>query len=809
MLSNSPSALDRTAWMDRCTGWCMLIYLVLLLLLFHRLFVGEVLRPGAVLNKSAPFVNQQATDVRPYINAIQYDVWRMMACYQQYQYDSAQEGRFPTWNPHIFTGFAFHANGQSAMLHPFHWAYFLIPPNQARGPLAILRLWIAAVATFYLLRHLGMSIVPAFAGGLVWMLCTFNIRWLLWTMSNTTIWLPVLLLALDVYMLSPGRRSFASAVLAATVHQLSGHPESQFLTGATAGLFVWMRLWSLDIDWKSWFLRLCGCLFAMVLGVAGAAVSLLPFLIQMVHSADWHEVLHQTPELLPLRGLLLLVAPDHFGRTLAGFEYHGPSNYCEASLWFATLPLAMIAATVLWTMLFSWKVDRQQRFVPRFASVLFVIALTIVFDAKVVTEFVHRLPLFGQSNNLRLVFAVQFAGALATGYAFERILVQRDRSFRWMVAACMLGIVAILGWLVATDHLGELSSAWQVLEPGVTIHHPSVRTVGTFLLALASLIAILVSRRGYVAAACIGLDLLWVAWGFNPIAPESLCDPPAPPALANVIQLAGDGRIVGMDEVLVPNLSMRYGFRDLRGYDFPLPRRLFSLLHRIGIDPHWTIMPSGLFFPQMTDALAAMLDRCSIRYVYGYVRHATITRQSGERDGFRPWLLISANEPVDSIYFNPNAYPRAWWAKSYRVTDRAEALNCLLDYSRDLRQESVIEVDDDSMSVATSHEQTNGAVEIVSDEPERVVLRCQSSTGGLVVLSDRMDWGWMVRIDGKPGQAVHANYLFRGVIVPPGEHEIVWEYRCPGLVTGVWVSGVTLGFCLVLLVWPSRRLAEV
>ena len=50
----------------------------------------------------------------------------------RYQYESAQQ-RFPLWNPHVYLGFPFHANGQSAMLFPFKLAVLFVEPNPVRG----------------------------------------------------------------------------------------------------------------------------------------------------------------------------------------------------------------------------------------------------------------------------------------------------------------------------------------------------------------------------------------------------------------------------------------------------------------------------------------------------------------------------------------------------------------------------------------------------------------------------------------------------------------------------------------------------
>lgn len=62
--------------------------------------------------------------------------------------------------------------------------------------------------------------------------------------------------------------------------------------------------------------------------------------------------------------------------------------------------------------------------------------------------------------------------------------------------------------------------------------------------------------------------------------------------------------------------------------------------------------------------------------------------------------------------------------------------------------------------------------------------KCQS----VLVLSDMYDKGWEVRVDGKRQQILHADYLFRGVLLEPGQHHIVFEYKPFAFTLGLILS---------------------
>jgi uncharacterized membrane protein YfhO len=77
------------------------------------------------------------------------------------------------------------------------------------------------------------------------------------------------------------------------------------------------------------------------------------------------------------------------------------------------------------------------------------------------------------------------------------------------------------------------------------------------------------------------------------------------------------------------------------------------------------------------------------------------------------------------------------------------------------------------------------------------------------VLDDTWGPGWSVAVDGRAAQPLQANAVLRAVIVPAGEHEVVWSYRVPGLRLGAALSGFGLALAAawagVLVVRARRR----
>ncbi|HVM50688.1 MAG TPA: YfhO family protein [Candidatus Acidoferrum sp.] len=90
-----------------------------------------------------------------------------------------------------------------------------------------------------------------------------------------------------------------------------------------------------------------------------------------------------------------------------------------------------------------------------------------------------------------------------------------------------------------------------------------------------------------------------------------------------------------------------------------------------------------------------------------------------------------------------------------------------------------------------------GAVEFTSYAPKDVVLKCESPAPAVLMLNDRFDPNWHVKVDGKPEPLLNCNYIMRGVFLGPGAHRVEFSFQPP--VGPLYVSLAAIGFGLVTL----------
>jgi hypothetical protein len=94
-----------------------------------------------------------------------------------------------------------------------------------------------------------------------------------------------------------------------------------------------------------------------------------------------------------------------------------------------------------------------------------------------------------------------------------------------------------------------------------------------------------------------------------------------------------------------------------------------------------------------------------------------------------------------------------------------------------------------------------------SPESFGVEVRAEGPNPSFVAINQTWDPSWHVTLDGKAARLLRTDLALSGVIVPPGEHRLAFEYRDPWVSGGVGVS-VTACLAALLALLVSRRRRE-
>lgn len=148
---------------------------------------------------------------------------------------------------------------------------------------------------------------------------------------------------------------------------------------------------------------------------------------------------------------------------------------------------------------------------------------------------------------------------------------------------------------------------------------------------------------------------------------------------------------------------------------------------------------------------------------------------------------------------NPEALGNAWFVDSLTVVPNADeelaSLGSLHAGTRAVTQAN------QGLSAKTYNVDSTAQVSLVSYAPNRLEYKSQNAAPGFVVFSEvyyRGNKDWKSYVDGKEVPHQKVNYLLRGMELPSGSHDIVFEFKPAAVEKGKYVDLVS-SIALVLL----------
>ena len=127
---------------------------------------------------------------------------------------------------------------------------------------------------------------------------------------------------------------------------------------------------------------------------------------------------------------------------------------------------------------------------------------------------------------------------------------------------------------------------------------------------------------------------------------------------------------------------------------------------------------------------------------------------------------------------NNKALGNAWFVSEIqKVASPDESINAI--GSTNLRSTAITELTESRNGLSI------GNINLTDYSPDKMVYSSSNSGDGFAVFSEiYYSKGWRAYIDGNEAVIVQTNYLLRGLEIPSGDHEIVFEFRPSSYYTG-------------------------
>ena len=156
--------------------------------------------------------------------------------------------------------------------------------------------------------------------------------------------------------------------------------------------------------------------------------------------------------------------------------------------------------------------------------------------------------------------------------------------------------------------------------------------------------------------------------------------------------------------------------------------------------------------------------------------------------------------PEQAPIRNPFAFGNAWFVNKLDIVENADAEIAALNTINPLATAVVDKRFSAEVKGFTPQADSTASITLDSYRPNKLVYTTKTSTKQLAVFSEiYYQPGWNVTIDGKPAPHFRADWILRAMIVPEGEHQIVFEFKPQGYITAAYITSFSSFFILLLL----------
>jgi hypothetical protein len=527
--------------------------------------------------------------------------------------------------------------------------------------------------------------------------------------------------------------------------------------------------------------------------------------------------------LLPFQYLITLLAPDYWGSPATYSYFGGNGFYFEKMIFIGIIPLvfAVYGATFV-----------KEKSI-RFWAILAVICLSLGFALPTswLPYYLH-IPVLSNSYPTR-IFSVWALSAVVLACYGLKAYMQRPHWKRMICIFAGCTIVLAIGWIVVAgmwcivNHQGN-TAIWNMFDiPSLKKYAASYATTTLHNLLIPTSIVFFgwIMIVSFKFSKTIGLFLVY---GLTIVSgvffagkylyfSEKRFVYPDLPVIDTLTQLSSSyDRVWGYGHAFIEkNIPQYYRWFSTDGYGNLSSNRYAELLS--------TIVNKGQLGGEVrrsdTDIYEAsewdpfstansyrlrMMSILGVKYVLESKKGELKDKIPVEKRFSQDLFTLAWQDPVWRIWEYKLVLPRALFADSYIVKSKdQEIIDALYDPETDLSHTVILE-NEPKEKLGLSQKTTGTQKATISDySMNSITVSTDSDVDGFVVVMDNYYPGWHADVDGKNTSIYRANYTFKAVFVPKGQHQVVLNYLPLSFVLGVVATciGVVLFlFCIVIVI---------
>lgn len=698
----------------------------------------------------------------------------------------------PFWNPYIFTGYPAYTNIQSANFYPITFVFLLVTNFTAKTVYCygVLHFFLAAsfmyVLCFYYIRNMGASLV----GAIIFSYSGFMVgHFQHLPMIAGVAWLPLIIYLMErsinekrIDMACYGSIAFAMSILA-------GHPQTFFYIGCYIilhGTYRAVKCYYSNEHNIKYMLNAALTVFVICfLAILLSFVQLLPTYEFVSFTDRKGSILGETVfagGLIGSGNFISFLLPNYFsiGVSDNAVEYWGWLGISQGIFYCTITGILLFFIGII-----KYKINKDIIFFT--VLVLFIILLVSGEEKSLYSLFYEYVPGFDKFRApINMSFLFHFAFSIVASYGMYALYegVVKNKNLLFSIGI-LLGLFSVLFLLspLAPDELNKIRN--DNINSAINIFFMFL------ILSILSINAVMKSKNLFifVVPLVICLDLLVNLSGS-----------------VNIGLMRGHDYYNNQTE-FVDKVNEKHHLNDkiINGAYLEEKEMELSKINRIHTEPRSSAgqvpvefnrpITFKTYLTQGYDPLILeSVKNIGTLYDVKPIHYMNITSSKAV-------ITLTGQKFYIGIYKNPNNI--FYFSDNVRFFSDNEELLEVMKYG-EFNSKNEVFIEGDSFEISSDAFKKKD-IEVLEYKPNSVVVNTQTDRDGVLVFSDTFYNGWKVFVDDEEQSVLKANYNFKAVYVPSGDHNIKFIFDPIIFWHGLLVTMLGLVSVIMLIRFAGKK----
>lgn len=735
----------------------------------------------------------------------------------------------PLWNPYIFAGTPFLADFQSSIFYPLNILYFFLPQISTWQVLLFIQPLMAAFFMYLFLSLFRLNKQALWLGAIAFGFSGFMIVWSQEHVAagQAALWLPLVLFGIESYLKNKKLWYFFIATIALASSMLGGFIQITFYVFILSFLYGFFRIKTLKLPFFQYTLKIIGI---YILSLCLSAIQLVPSIEAFAESprstsSAWYLF---EGYLLPITHVFNAFIPDIFGNPGA-YNFFGRGFYRETIVYVGLIPF-------FFAIYAGFKAKKNP------IIIFFILSMLLSFFFTVdspITRWVFQLPIPLLPTFLpsRILFLTSFSIATLSAFGLSIFIEQRkNNDQRLLFYICTFFCISFL--LIAFYAILVLNFGDSLLLKQLNnyfIRHDSSPTKADIFVLLKNLLLPFITvsllfvflRIKKFELSLLGIIILTLFGQFYflnkyVVLGESQFLYPKNAVVSFLQSRNSLDRFLTFREPMEENISTYARIYSVEGANPVFPRRYGELL--------FAIKNNGKIAKDIPRIEARLSELGEKENPFEDNRRMRLMSLLGIKHVLYFDDLNSQNTNANKFsqnLFNPiwqhsnwygleytKVFPRVFLTSSVYIQNNAQKiLDLVFDPKTDLLSTVILEEKPSQLSSSGAFinlsKPTDSSVSITSYEPQKIVIDAKTNAPQMLFLSDNYYPGWKAYVDNKETEIYRANYTFRSIYLPKGNHVVKFIYEPISFKLGIVISSLSVLMIFIIIFFEINKIRKI